>query len=186
MAITIFGATNNVTVVGTVAVTVSSPVGNGTPAAAVRVVQAEALTYRAAFEFTTPATGDALELRNPDATAVVRIRQLVLQAGAAVGLTLEKRSTLDTGGTSTDADAVPFDSDDAAAELVPRVYTAAPTQGTLVGPMGELNLGANETLFDDYSVRTDKAIVLRENEALAIVVDASVTLRGWVEWTEEG
>src|SRR5205807_16841 len=50
-----------------------------------------------------------------------------------IDVQLVKRSTADTGGTSTTPALVPYDSGDPSATAVVNAYTANPTLGTLVG-----------------------------------------------------
>jgi hypothetical protein len=113
-----------------------------------------------------------------------------------------KRSTANTGGTSTTRTAVPHDSVNAAATATIRTYTANPTLGTSVGnirsqralfpsstPGG--NISASPTYgftFGDPS--GGQPIVLRgTSQVLAINLNASTitgnSIDGYIEWTEE-
>jgi hypothetical protein len=71
------------------------------------------------------------------ATKTVNIQQFqisgIATAAAAVDVVVVKRSTANTGGTSTTPTIVPLDSANAAVTAVVNAYTANPTTGTLVG-----------------------------------------------------
>jgi hypothetical protein len=70
-------------------------------------------------------------------TKVIRVRKLVFQgssnANNVANISVIKRSTANTGGTSSVQTAVPLDSLDAAATAVVTAYTANPTVGAAVG-----------------------------------------------------
>jgi hypothetical protein len=70
-------------------------------------------------------------------TNKVKIKYISISAGGSStgqqDFVLVKRSTLDTGGTSSTVTAVPSDSGDAAATASVKSYTVNPTLGTLVG-----------------------------------------------------
>lgn len=71
------------------------------------------------------------------ATKTIAISGLVIEMGATAGTLVSlywiKRSTANTGGTSSALTPVPFDSADAAATATLKSYTAAPTLGTAAG-----------------------------------------------------
>lgn len=135
------------------------------------------------------------------ATKTIRIRKIVLQAVAGanqvIDVVLIKRSTADTGGTSTSVTMVPVDSNDAAATAVVTAYTANPTLGTTVGNVDARkaflpgsNNGPTEPTIFDFGDNASKAIVLRGTaEQLAINLNglnvASDTYNITVDETEE-
>lgn len=139
------------------------------------------------------------------ATKVVRIKKIYFSPSAtnatSYNFLLIKRSTANSGGTSTLLTNVPNDSDDIAATATVRSYTANPTLGTTVGTIrayrlvvpqgaplgGAANGPLNEVYFGDNS---SKSIALRGTaESLSLNLNG-VTLLGnsfcvFVEWTEE-
>lgn len=135
------------------------------------------------------------------ATTVVRITGIGISAngsaGANANLALIKRSTANTGGTSTTPAAVPYDSNDAAATAVFRAYTVNPTVlGTVVGTVrtveqfisGVVTAGSGVVEWE-FGVRPAKPIVLRGVAQTLAVNLAGVTVTGgsynvWIEWTE--
>lgn len=138
------------------------------------------------------------------ATKVVRITKIrltgVATAATPVALQLIKRSTANTGGTTTTPTIVPNDTSDAAATAVITYYAAGanPTLGSTVGTMrsGFLNLGAAAAgaagvLEWDFTNLNDKAIVLRGvAQAISInwngaAVPAGTLLTIEVRFTEE-
>lgn len=134
------------------------------------------------------------------ATTVVRVTNITVtatgSAGANANLTLVRRSTANTGGTSTTPTVIPYDSNDAAGTAVVRAYTVNPTLGTTVGTVrsikqfvsGVVTAGPGIVQWE-FGVRPAKPIVLRgvaQSLALNLV---GVTITGGsydidVEWTE--
>lgn len=133
------------------------------------------------------------------ASKTVRINRVMVAgtqtAGAVTEVQLVKRSTADTGGTSTAPARVPLDSGDAAATAVVAAYTANPgALGTLVGAVS-----ADKVLVPATTAQPDKKVwtfgglvkplVLRgAAEQLAVNLNG-VTVTGGsfditVEWTE--
>ena len=109
---------------------------------------------------------------------------------------LLKRSTANTGGTSTAPAVVPHDSTNAAGTAVVRAYTANPTLGTLVGIMKVMKAFINAAAtgasdkFCYEAVRPSQAITLRgTSEVLSLSLGAeaisSADFNCEVEWTEE-
>jgi hypothetical protein len=116
---------------------------------------------------------------------------------------LNKRSSLNTGGTSTVRTAVPYDSANAAATATVRSYTANPTLGTLVGNIKSTNVsfpvkqpsnaqgngGANVPWVWEYS-DIGQPLILRDNAQQIGINLNGVTVAGsniniTVEWSEE-
>lgn len=136
------------------------------------------------------------------ATKIVRVRQFSVSGTAGTALVANvqviKRSTANTGGTSTAPVAVPNDSASPAATAVALAYTANPTTGTLVGVartqklLFDVTTGAGASASADYETHANghRPLTLRGvAETLAINL-AGVTLNTpsvniYVEWTEE-
>lgn len=135
-------------------------------------------------------------------TRTVRITKITLSGTqtttGTIDVLLIKRSTANTGGTSTTPAIVPHDSTNAAATAVFRAYTVDPTLGTAVGNVlaRKINIpsAVDDVLHSDgvlfEAVRPGQAIVLRGvGEMLAVSLN-SVTLTGGnldctFEFTEE-
>lgn len=132
-------------------------------------------------------------------TKIVRIRALTVYGsqttGSVVPISLVKRSTANTGGTSTTGTAVPFSSGDAAATAVVSAYTANPSSlGTSLGNLSyEIPFIpiVKDTLFDynfnlvPYQVYTlnSAAETIAVNLGAATVTGGSLSLK--IQWTEE-
>jgi hypothetical protein len=169
----------------------------------------EKATYRAATTASVVAAAGAAMffVIAGSATKTIRVRRIrvsgdTLTTLAVQSIVLEKWSTAPTGGTATALVAVPNDSADAAstASLV-QVYTAAPTEGTLVGTVGcNRHIHKSSTVVDGASfadvewcfgtVPETRGLVLRGTaQALSLAFGAApataVTLAVEVEWTEE-
>lgn len=117
-------------------------------------------------------------------------------AAATVDLQLIRRSTADTGGTSTNPAAVAHDTNNPGATAVVTLYSANPTLGTGVGTVrgGKLNLGAAGaagSLIWDFGTRNGQGMVLRTAaQGLAInwngaAVPSGGVLCASIEWVED-
>lgn len=111
---------------------------------------------------------------------------------------LLKRSTANSGGTSTTQTAVASDSNNAAATATVRAYTVNPTLGTLVGNIrarkADIDItsksGPIELVSWVFGERPSQAIVLRGTSEVVSVNLNSITSAGnsfdvGIEWTEE-
>lgn len=115
------------------------------------------------------------------ATKIVKIHKItvtaVRTAGGAINMTFLKRSTANTGGTSTIVTSVSHNSTNAAATAVIRAYTANPTTGALVGSfhsyfyfIGTTGLNSANVIYDyDFDVQNGQPITLiGTNEVFAV------------------
>lgn len=163
--------------------------------------------YSATTLLTTPAaaTTDIAELRY--VSKVLRVKKVyvtyISASGSLVCPTyLIKRGTAqDSGGTSTDITACPFDSNNAAATGVLRRYTANPTLGTTVANVTQIQMVpksaavasepgvCRQVLFDAAG---GQGIVLRANtESLAVNFNGTIPpnttpqIEVTMEWTED-
>lgn len=160
-------------------------------------------TYGAAITATTvAATPTDVFTITGSATKTVKIRHISIDGtqttGGVVNILVIKRSTANTGGTSTLPTAVPYDSANPAATAVVRSYTVNPTAlGTAVGTIHSEKLfvsattGTPDELKFDYTEHSPiQPITLRgATEVLAINLN-SVTVTGNsfnmdITWTEE-
>jgi hypothetical protein len=136
------------------------------------------------------------------ATKIIKIRRIffagVKSASAIVDVLLVKRSTANTGGTSTAIPIVPNDSTNSAATAVVRNYTANPTLGTTLGFVDNKKYFINGGISDisnqlfEFNGTLKQPIVLRGiGEVLAVNLNATATTMAggnWligVEFTEE-
>jgi hypothetical protein len=140
------------------------------------------------------------------ATKTIRIIRIELSgtqnSPGAADFLLIKRSTANTGGTSTTLTNAPYDSTNAAATATVRAYTANPTAlGTSVGMVRTTTLtipgigsggstGLQGFYIWDFGGRPSQAIVLRGTTQVFAINLNSTTLAGSafdisIEWTEE-
>lgn len=136
------------------------------------------------------------------ATKTIRVTRIVASmsttagSGIAENASLVKRSTADTGGTSTTPTVVPHDSNNAAGTAVVRSYTANPTLGTAVGTIRVVRSAATtagttiQEIVWEFGTRPAQAIVLRGVDQQLCINLGGVTITGpvadfSVEWTEE-
>jgi hypothetical protein len=115
-----------------------SAVGPRTPTDSLSVTKATPASYSATTGFFNPvASASDIFVIGGSGTKTVRIDRISVSAcatsTAVAELRLFKRSTADTGGTSSSLTAVPLDSTSAAATATVASYTANPTAGTLTG-----------------------------------------------------
>lgn len=165
-------------------------------------------TYRAAGTFVAAAsTAPFLEI-NGAAGKVIRIKKIIisgltLTAVAYLRLQVLKNSSANTGGTSTAPTAVPVDSNSPAASATLKNYTAAPTPGTPVGPVGEKRTLAQATTaaaagipdvniafdFGDRDANEDGTLRgAAQNLSMAFGAAPATAVSGSfeIEWTEDG
>ena len=141
------------------------------------------------------------------ATKTLRIKRIrvsgeTLTTLAVNAIVAEKWSTAPTGGTATVLTQVPLDSTSAAGSAgLCQVYTAAPTEGTLVGTLAcNRHMTKSATILDgapfpdiEFKFSDDDeatSVVLRGTAqalslAFAAAPGSAVTMGLEVEWTEE-
>jgi hypothetical protein len=161
------------------------------------------VTYSAGIAAMVPATtaGDCFVI-NASATKLVRLSRVMINGTATTATTLDitlvRRSTLDTAGTSTTPAMVPHDATDAAATALVRAYTVAPTAGTFVGILRASKLllavpaatGAMPPLEWDFGNLAEKQPLLRAGTTHCYAVTISAIPSGGsldiaMEFTEE-
>jgi hypothetical protein len=160
-------------------------------------------TYAAAFVgLVVPATPTDVFTILGSATKTVRITAIrftvstTAGSGILINASLVKRSTADTGGTSTVAVNVPYDSTDSAGTAVVRGYTANPTLGTAIGPIRAIRYAAtpaavpNQEAIFEFGTRPAKTVILRGTSEQLCLNFGSTSITGnvvdvSVEWTEE-
>lgn len=165
--------------------------------------ESQKATYSTAVQFTIAANSTDVLTITGSATKTIRCVKLSV-SGTNTGNTnatvfLTRRSTANSGGTSTVATNVSADSTQAAATATVRSYTANPTLGTLVGnfrvdslflpTLASTNQNVEVTfLFGDVN---NKSIVLRgTSESIAVnfagaLITGTTVLAIDVTWTEE-
>lgn len=160
-------------------------------------------TYSASIATLVPAaTATDIFIINGSATKTVRILCLSFEmtttsgSGASVNISLIKRSTANTGGTSTTLSNVAHDSNSAASTCTVLAYTANPTAvGTAVGAVRSFRYSVPAANTIDpvslfFGDRPGQAIVLRGvAQSLAINFNAGsftgAIISIDVEWSEE-
>lgn len=99
--------------------------------------QRQKRTYRTAFVVTPAVTPTDVFQLIGSATTTVEITKIIVSGtmttGGLVDVYISKRSTANSGGTSSGTTMVPMISTDAAATAVGAIYTANPTPGSAVG-----------------------------------------------------
>lgn len=163
----------------------------------VRTIDAAKRTYAAAAKFVPTTTGVVFEMLGVAAPAVIEVNRLTITALATAAGTLElslnKRSAVTTGGTATSPTKVPYDSGDAAAGAVPRVFTVSGTGGTLVGAVRQIAIPvaanvATDRLKIESGAYAKSLTLLSATQLftldLAGTIPTGLTLWVDVEWTE--
>ena len=154
----------------------------------------DAIQYLAAYSIPVTITpgisGINYQLVNPAGSGVlVRVREYLLVAAAAVTLTLKRYGTANIGGTAgTTPTLTALNSLDAGNQhTTATYYTAAPSGGT-VGTGGVLRqtpLQAGQALSESPDKVQLPYMTLHPGEALTIELSSAVALTGWIEITEE-
>lgn len=179
-------------------------IGNNGDSLNVYVTNGNLATYSAAaagFALATLAT-DVSTIQGSDTKTIkiLRIEAAISTTSGSGGLltvSLIKRSTANTGGTTTTLTNVPHDSSSSAGTAVVKNYTVNPTLlGTAVGTVratrtGAFNSGmAPSSLIWDFATRPSEAVVLRGTSEFLCLNLGTVSITGSVatfsiEWTEE-
>jgi hypothetical protein len=167
-------------------------------------------TYRAAVLATVVAAAGAAMffVISGSGTKTIRVQRIrfsgtTLTAVAYNTIVAEKWSTAPTAGTATVLTMVPLDSvSSAATAALCQVYTAAPTEGTLVGTLTAVRIMMQATTaaaagipdvvdldFRGMGGETTGVVLRGTGQALSLAFGAApataVTLAVEVEWTEE-
>lgn len=138
----------------------------------------------------TGATGKVAKVQHISLTGIQTTASIIT-------VCLVKRSTANTGGTSTTLTAIPIDSVNDAASCVVRAYTANPTTGTIIGhiqcdkvfvPDAATNKGTDASAFLGNESNGTPIAVIRDGEVLAISLEGA-TIAGnsfacHVRWEE--
>lgn len=172
-------------------------------ALAITPVDGAKATYAAGIaSLALPAAATDVCVITGSATKTIRVVRVCLSfiatTAISVPVSLVKRSTANTGGTSAIQTATALDSANAAATAVLRTYTAnAATLGTLVGTVlaagkvaAPLTGGVEPLTVLDFGIGPRQAVVLRGvGESLCINLNGATVLGGnaalSMEWTEE-
>ena len=136
-------------------------------------------------------------------TKIIKLRDIQVTGLQSLASTIDmvviKRSTPDSGGTSTTITAVPVNSNNAAATAVIKAYTANPTLGTLIGNMIATKIFVSDN-SKSFTAPSDKTLLNvnplwqpitlnNANETIAINLNG-VTVTGSsfdisIIWTEQ-
>lgn len=163
-------------------------------------------TYAASIAgLVVPAAATDIFTITGSASKTIKIRKVHIDgtttagSGKSVNFSLIKRSSADSGGTSTTMTNVPFDSNNAAATATVRAYTANPTLGTTVGAVvtdrldiptvGASGRGADNPIWQ-FGIEDGQNVVLRgtTQQLCANLGGATITnpvFACFVEWSEE-
>ena len=169
------------------------------------IVEGLKASYRVQVADVTPAASatDVLTLCG-SSTKTIRVDRVQATADATSPSVLDfyiyKRTTADTGGTSTNPTAAKFDSSDAAATAAITLYSSNPGSlgtGLLFSGDHYALPAASSTGYpgvpwvEDFGIRNNKAIVLHgTSECVAFglngqTIPAGTILYVGIEWTEE-
>jgi hypothetical protein len=157
-------------------------------------------TYSTSFVVTSAASAtDIFELKG-SSTKKIGVTNIKISgtqtAAGIVDVYIKKRSSANTGGTSTTATCISHDATDVTATATGTIYTANPTTGTSLGDLRIVSLPVvattDKTLTSeslDFGIRGKPVYLNSATEALAINLNG-VTVTGGsfkvsVEWTEE-
>lgn len=148
-------------------------------------------TYRVVFsDLTSTAAGALFELSGA-ANRNVKLRHIQISKPNVVlePYTLERYSTLTSGGTQTSTSTIRISHPNGSTSLSEaRLFTVVPTLGTLVGLLQEIDFAVTDVLNEHYGDEDGSNAPTLEDSTHAFVLrgSAGVVLNGYVEWTEEG
>lgn len=195
-----FGDVKTLTVDSTGAPITYNALGPQVTANSVAVNIASDPTYSAALNVTVAAAATDIAVISGSASKTVKVNKVIITGVQTTGglndIQLVKRSTADTGGTSTAATAVPHDSADAAATASVLAYTVNPAAlGTSVGnirrgylPVGGATSIVNPVVVFDFGAKGKEIYLRGIAQQLAVNLNGA-TLTGGAfdidfEWTE--
>jgi hypothetical protein len=156
-------------------------------------------TYSTSFTVVPAATATDIFQLIGSASTNVQVTRITITGIQTTGgqalILLQKRSTANSGGTSTAPTLIPHISTDTAATAVGAVYTANPTTGTSVGNIRTLYVpipaatGTAQPVIIDFAEKGKPIVLTGVTQAIAINLNG-VTLTGAtlaisVEFTEE-
>ena len=164
-------------------------------------VPAQLQTYQASFTALTPAASATDFFQITGSTGhqiqIWRIHCDGTSTAAATALiTVIKRSTADTSGTSTSPTAVPLNGNNSAANATLKAYTANPTLGTAIGTIAEGYLTTGTTAssaFNNGGINfdfTNQHVILNTTagtltlSAGGVSFSSGASLNCWVQWSE--
>lgn len=175
------------------------PVTDSYGALLVKSVLQHKRTYSTSFTVSVAATATDIFQIIGSATTSVNIQKIILSGiqttAGNILVNLIKRSTANSGGTSTSSVMISHQSTDAAATSVGTIYTANPTTGTPVGtirsqyiPLGSVTSSSSQVEIN-FSERGKPIVLTGVAQALAVNING-VTITGGiiavtVEFTEE-
>lgn len=157
-------------------------------------------TYSASITVVPAVAATDIFTISGSSTKTIRVTHLELSITATVSTTLTvsliKRSTANSAGTSSAAIKVPHDSVNAASSSTVLGYTANPTLGTSVGAVrtdkivADTSGVANSGLTYDFGTRNGQAVVLKGTAQHLVVNLNGTSITGGsasidIEWTEE-
>ena len=144
-------------------------------------------TYSTGFTIACGGSGDCVTLNlTAGGGNVTAIREIwVSQPSNSTTVALIRRSTLDTGGTSSAPPLVASDTNDALPNTVVTAYTVAPTPGTTVGTIFSIPVASTATLIRDSTVSNYKPVLIQgTTQCLAINVNGAATMTVDIVLTE--
>jgi hypothetical protein len=156
-------------------------------------------TYAAGVQNLSGIAGDNFVIFG-SATTTVRVKRISISSSASASQTINvnviKRSSPDTGGTSTTLAAVPYDSLNGVPGATVKSYTVAPTTGTQVGSLMRAaqifinTAGGTPGLTEfDFGADIAQCVILRGvNECICLNLGSAPTnspnIGIDIEWTE--
>lgn len=155
-----------------------------------------AKTYSATVNVAAAAAATDIATITGSASVTVFVTKVIIsgiQTTAGLNdILLVKRSTADTGGTSTGGTALPHDSNDAAASATVLAYTANPTTGTLVAnlrrnyqPIGGVTSVVNPVVVYDFGDKGRPLTLRGIAQVLAVNLNGATLTGGTFDITFE-
>ena len=117
---------------------------------------------------------------------LIRVLQVFFsKPSAATTLVMRVQANLDSGGTSTLGTIVPLNSTIPSAARI-KLYTGAPTLGTLLGSVFSAAIATGDVFTEDFSAEVGNGLLLKQGRpAFALNLSADATIRGYITWSEE-
>jgi len=136
--------------------------------------------------FTTIPLGIAFDLNNPaNSGKIIILQKINLRGGTSFIINLQRQSSPNTGGTSTGLSGANAYSDGEIAVGTSKIYTVAPTPGTLEEYIIRAALSTTmlELNFQNGNGQ-DEGIAILPGETLSLVSNISTSLQGYFQTRE--
>ena len=143
--------------------------------------------YRVAFsDLVVAGAGVGVELLGV-ANKLITLRHIQISkpSSAIEPLKLDKLSSACSGGTSSSITGVPNRTSFAAAGSSVKLYTGAPTSGTVINQLQEIDIGTSDVMNEGFDPNNGAYALEALAQRIVLTFPGAVTCNGYIQWQEE-